>query len=186
MKDKKDYVMFSLDPGSQTAGFAIVKYNIKNKKYHVVRAFTGSGKEYLKELKEIRKVHGDRVTRNIGYGFVFNEFLLKYKPDAVVSEEPHLRFLTAFRALIEQISIFRTYLYAYDPTMPYTLYKGSLVKGTLKVKGNSGDKELMLFGLLKRNDVTYDKSITPGELDEHQVDSIAVAITHIEKTLIKG
>lgn len=179
-------VMLALDPGSQTAGFAIVKYNIKKNNYHVVRAFTGSGKDYLKQMKDVRKVHGDRVTRNIGYGFVFNEFLRKYKPDAVVSEEPHLRFLTAFRALIEQISIFRTHLYDYDCTMPYILYKGSLVKGTLKVKGNSGDKLLMLAGLLKRTDVTYDKDIDPSKLDEHQVDSIAVAITHIEKSYLKG
>ena len=183
MKSSDKITMLAIDPGSQTAGFTIIEYNVKKKTYHVVRTVTGSGKQYLKELRDVRKIHGDRVTRNIGYGYIFSSLLDKYKPDAVVSEEPHLRFLTAFRALVEQISIFRMHLYSYHPEMPYILYKGSSVKGTLGVKGSSGDKQLMLIGLLKRNDVTYDKSIQPEEMDEHQVDSIAVAITHIEKTL---
>ena len=173
--------ILSLDPGSLTAGFSIVSYSPVSKTYHVVKTVTGSGKEYLKILKDIKKIHGDRVTRNLGYGFVFNELLQRYKPNVVASEEPHLRFLTAFRALVEQISVFRMHLFSYDPEMPYVLYKGSAVKNTLGVKGNSGDKELMHKGLMARTDITFAKNILTDELDEHQVDSIAVAITHIEK-----
>lgn len=183
MKTLDNIVMLSMDPGSLTAGFSIVSFNPNKKRYTVLETFTGYGKAYLKEMKDIKQIHGDRVTRNFGYGYIFNRLLNEYQPDEVVCEEPHFRFLTAYRALVEQITMFRMHLYQYNPEMPLVIYKGSLVKGTLKVKGNSGDKTLMHKGLMARKDVHYAKHINVAELDEHQVDSIAVAITHIEKNL---
>lgn len=172
----------SIDPGSNSAGFSVLDYDIETGHIHVVESRTVFGKDLIKLFGPLREKHEERFLRNMAFGDFLEEFLNEWEPFIVCSEAPYMgRFAAAFKALTEQITLLRAAVYRYDLTKPFYLYEPSPVKRTMGVKGTSGDKEAMRKALSKRTDVSYGSGISIDDLDEHSIDSICVGIHQIKR-----
>lgn len=172
----------SIDPGSQTAGFSCIDVNIVSRQYHVVDAVTIKGNDMLREFGELKEVHEERFLRNLGYSQYYVKYLTYWSPATICSEAPYMgRFAAAFKALTEQVTVFRAGAYTWDRSQTFNLYEPSVVKKAMGVKGGSKDKEDMRRALAKRTDISYGKGISLEKLDEHAIDSICVAIHHAER-----
>ncbi|QAX95994.1 hypothetical protein [Vibrio phage vB_VmeM-Yong XC32] len=176
------YRIVATDPGSNTAGFVCVEVDVDKRTYHVIEAITVKGNNVLKRFGELKELNEERFMRNLGYGMDYENFLVKHDPFSIASEAPYKgRFVAAFKALTEQITVLRAFLWKWDRTKTFHLYEPSVVKKAMGVKGGSKDKEDMRRALAKRTDISYGDGISLDVLDEHTVDAVCVAIHHSEK-----
>lgn len=179
VSDDSIYRIVSIDPGTKTAGFAVVDVDIAKRTYLVKMVKTLKGAHALLGKKPLLEYHSARFLRNIWFFARFTEILEEYDPYTVAAEAPFFGRLPAvFGALIEQRSFFLAALYNWDRGHPYYLYSPSEVKKAVGVKGKSNDKEDMRKALAKRNDVLYDSGVSLDDMDEHEIDAVCVAIKH--------
>lgn len=170
------------DPGSNTAGFVCVEVDVVKKTFHVLNATMVRGTHVLRRFGELKEHNEERFMRNLGYGMTYHDYLEEWDPFTIASEAPYKgRFVAAFKALTEQITTLRAFLWKWDHTKTFHLYEPSVVKKAMGVKGGSKDKEDMRRALAKRTDVSYGSGISLNALDEHTVDAICVAIHHSER-----
>jgi len=172
----------SIDPGTQTAGFSCIDVDLVTRHYHVVDAVTVRGNDMLREFGDLKDIHEERFLRNLGYANCYFQYLTQWSPATICSEAPYMgRFAAAFKALTEQVTVFRAGAYQWDRAQTFNLYEPSVVKKAMGVKGGSKDKEDMRRALAKRTDVSYGNGISLEKLDEHAIDSVCVAIHHAER-----
>lgn len=171
--------VISIDPGSNRAGYTVIDYNLTSGKKNVLYSNTMSGdalsglyfEPYAKEL------YGERMTKNMSHGLFLGHLLKKYKPMLVVCEAAYAgKFINAYKALTEHVTLLRVAVYNYDRTLEFGMIEPSRVKALMGVKGNTGDKTLMTKALKKREDVLLNE-IDISSLDEHSIDSICIGIT---------
>jgi len=126
--------------------------------------------------KEIAEVHGNRVVRLMIMYDSVTQFLREVKPHGVVVEGNYLgRFANAFASLVECVQVIRSAVYAYDPFMPLHLVDPTTVKtniGMVKIRGT--DKEDVRKALSNLKSLDWD-GINIDDLDEHSIDSVAIA-----------
>lgn len=177
------YRVLSIDPGSGKAGYSIIDYTYSKKNYNVVFSSTLSG-NFLSSLyfdTSFKSLHGERVMRNLSHALYLNSLLLKYNPDIIVSEAAFGgRNITAYRALVEFISILRAAAFNYDNFLEFITVPPPQVKSMIGVNGKSGDKSKVKEALAKNTNVSYNKDVNFNILDEHSIDSICVGIAGYE------
>lgn len=126
--------------------------------------------------KEIAEVHGNRVVRLMIMYDRVTQFLREVKPHGVVVEGNYLgRFANAFGSLVECVQVIRSAVYAYDPFMTLHLVDPTTVKtniGMVKIRGT--DKEDVRKALSNLKSLDWD-GINIDDLDEHSIDSVAIA-----------
>ncbi len=115
--------------------------------------------------------------------------VIKYNAITLVSEGPfyNMRRPGAFAPLVELLQQIRVELHKVRPLVKFVVYEPSTVKQGVGAKGNA-DKGAVKVALEKVvNDLKFMDMVTLNSLDEHSVDSIAVAITHynnLKKTML--
>lgn len=178
--------VLAADPGSFHCGFAVVSMNVNTGRKHIEHMETVNASTLTKFFKENIDRYGEREARNIEYGKALRDLLKEHEPFEVICESSYMHRVNTFRALIEQVSVFRCVVHQHDPMMPVRLIGPSDAKKAIGVKGTSKDKDLVRNALLKRDDITRSESFYLTETDEHANDAVAIATARlllIERTI---
>lgn len=126
--------------------------------------------------KEIADIHGARVVRLMIMYDRVTQFLRTVKPHAVIVEGNYLgRFANAFGSLVECVAVIRSACFAYDPFMQLYIVDPTTVKtgiGMTKIRGT--DKEDVRKALKALKTLDWD-GVSIDDLDEHSIDSVAIA-----------
>lgn len=171
--------VLAVDPGSNMCGFAVAELNVNTGVKHIHNMLTVNANTLRHGYSDGIEIYGEREARNLAYGKAFLDYVKTHQPFEVVCETAYKRFLTAFRALIEQVSVFRAALHSYDPMIPLRLIGPSDAKKAIGVKGTSSDKELVRKALLARDDITRAESSYLIKTDEHANDAVAIALARL-------
>lgn len=168
------YRILSVDPGTDTIGFAIVDLDLATFEITITyaRTLATNKRRLINPLYE--QAHGTSYAKRTLIQKHASYLLHRFEPHAMAVESPFLgRLPQAFEALIEVRTFLRRALVKYDVGMSMELYSPTHVKNAVGVSGKSKDKNDMTEALRKL-DVTWGEGVSLEALDEHSVDAIAV------------
>ena len=166
-------IILAIDPGTRFTGFSIVEYSLLNKP-KLIFVETLNVDSQLKSAKYISALHGDRFCRILIIVKQFNKLLTAYKPNLIACEQCYYSGIAnPFATLTSLICALRLEAFSVDESLCFSMIEPSIVKYSVGVKGNTGDKDLMrtAVGNLDIENLNIDI------LDEHAVDSIAINVT---------
>lgn len=171
--------IIALDPGTNNLGLTVMSINILSMCVVETTTFTVTVKNNLL-LPDDEDNYGLRQAKLNYLVSVVIDAVIKYDAITLVSEGPfyNMRRPGAFAPLVELLQQIKVELYKIRPLVKFVVYEPSTVKQGVGAKGNA-DKDNVKIAL--RNVVEKLKFIsldTLDSMDEHSVDSIAVAITH--------
>lgn len=168
-----------IDPGTETLGFTVLDLYLSSKRKVVQACFTVETTPMLRDYKVELATHNTRTARLMALEDRLFILFEQFQPNVVAAETPFLsRFPQAFAALTECYSYIRRAVHRYDRYMPLegidppTAKKGV---GVLVKRGVTKDDVAKAIG--KLTDLEFAEGISLEGLDEHSVDSIAVAYT---------
>jgi Holliday junction resolvasome RuvABC endonuclease subunit len=166
--------ILSLDPGTNFTGVALLELD-KDGVIAVILAETINANTECKHYKDVEYIHGLRYAKIIAIETRLKELLSLFNPQLVISESPYFNPTRpqAFSALVEVLSMFRSAVYRFNPSIVFETIDPSSIKNSLSVKGNSGDKLLMKQALINTGLIYYNNLDVNG-FDEHTVDAVAV------------
>lgn len=169
--------VMSIDPGSNNCGISIIVVD-KDSQRTVAHCYTTVGRVFEKEDADGCERIGARDVRLFGYQRVFQEMLEEWQPHQIVCESSFYRRGKAntFQVLSQQVILFKVAAFNWNRSVPFALVSPTEVKRNMGVKAKGTTKEDMHRALLKRTNISYDDSINPHTLDEHECDSICVGL----------
>jgi len=171
--------IIGIDPGTDTLGVSVLDVCLATNRILLQQSSTFSGNQMARNYRWLSDVHGDKVARLKAHEDNLTDLFHQLRPHEIISEMPYMgKFPAAFAALVECMNAIRNAVIRYDERMPLVTVDPPTVKNTLGVNGKSGDKTLMQRGILQlvasgriENPTGMDVTL----LDEHSIDSIAVA-----------
>lgn len=169
------YRIFSIDPGTNTLGVAVIDVDLQQGTAIVVEAFTVQGDRLYQQYPEVIEVHGERVAKLIAHEENLKRLLYQFQPHCVVSEAPFMgRFPQAYAALVECIGAIRRAVMAYNSAMALDMIEPSVVKKAVGASGRGSNKEDVARAIQSLPDLSYCPWIDPQQFDEHTSDAVAV------------
>jgi len=175
--------IIGIDPGTTFVGVCVMTVDISTMKITSTIATTLNGLT-LSNNEWISEIHGNRFGRILALENALLDIFNTYQPLIIISESPFFggRMPNAFQALVEVICAIRTAVFKYDQWKELKLVPPATVKQAIFCKGNADKFEMKNKILELRQVLNYNGDIPLDTLDEHSVDSIAVAFhyfTHI-------
>lgn len=168
--------VIGIDPGTDTLGVSVLDVCLATNRISLVSSQTFSGLQMSRNYRWVSDVHGDKIARLKAHEENLYYIFCDMQPHEVICESPFLgRLPAAFRALIECLDAIRSALMRYDDRIPLLTVDPPTVKNALGVNGKSGDKSLMRHGVLRLTTLENPNNVALEQLDEHSIDSIAVA-----------
>lgn len=167
-------IILSIDPGSTFTGVTISKLN-NDGSIHILFVETIKADKLIKHYRDVEFIYGSRYARIIAICNQIKNLLELYQPDAVVCEQSFYNPSRpgAFAALVEVITMLRTTVFQYNPSISFDTIDPSTIKNAVNVSGTSGDKDKMKEAL-KKLSLSYECYLQPELFDEHMVDSVAI------------
>lgn len=166
-----------LDPGTENFGFTVLDLYLSSGELEVRHTETIVPQKMLSDYRSEERIHGARTARLMALeDSLFNRFEI-FQPHAVCTESPFLgRFPQAFAALTECVSFVRRAVCRYDRYMPLEMVDPPTAKKAVGMTVKRGiTKDDVKAAILKLTKLRYAEGIDPNALDEHELDSIAVA-----------
>lgn len=178
------YRQLSIDNGSNTFGLSIVDLNIRTREITVIDSETCTAAKTMKRYAWMGDEHGDRFARYRVLGDFLTDKLEQYNPDIVTIETPFMHrmpnaFATLREALMMVINTVADFDYRLEVFGVTPMEAKKAVGATKYDKG----KEPIRQAVLALPDVRYANGIDPAQLDEHSIDSIAVAYFKAQEVL---
>lgn len=165
-----------IDPGTETLGFSVLDLSLSTGAVHVVHSETIVAQKFLSDYRIEETTHGGRTARLMALEDRVFIMLEQFQPNAICAESPFLRkFPMTFAALTECISYIRRAVMRYDRFKPLEVVdppSAKMAVGMTIKRGATKDDVAVSVAQLP---LTYEEGINLSELDEHQIDSIAVA-----------
>lgn len=174
-----------IDPGSTTLGFSILEYNLRSFKIVRTCAYTFNANKMRLDALDIAN-HSERYARIYELMDALYDAFLTIRPNFVISESPFMamRRPQAYGALVEVVFAIRSALRKYDPTMTLDLIDPPSAKNAVGAAGNAKKEQVQaaLKKLLSILNFDEAHSAAPfDKLDEHSVDSLAIAYSRWKK-----
>lgn len=178
------YRMLSIDNGSNTLGLSIVDLDLRARTMEVLFADTCNASKTASRYGYVGERHGDRFARFRILREFITDKLEYYNPDDTVVETPFMhRHPGAYATLREALYMIIDTVTDYDYRMEVigvTPMEAKKAVGALRYdKGKAPIRD----AVLALNDVYYANGIDPKELDEHCIDSVAVAYYRAQEVL---
>lgn len=164
-----------IDPGTETLGISTLSFNVDTFEIVECTANTYVGSKLLGSDWS-GAIHGHRHRRIEAHYHNLLSILTTEQPLIIASEAPFIlmRRPQAYGALMEIVSALKAAVQCYDQWRPLYMLPPSTVKQAVKAKGNA-DKHQVKKSILEIKELV-DTAITPiEEMDEHSIDSLAVA-----------
>lgn len=175
--------MLSIDNGTNTLGASIVDLDLKTCNLTVIHSETCTASDSVERFDGMAEVLGDIYARyEVMDGFL-KELLGIYDPNDVVVEGPfvHLNIAT-YEKLEGCIAVLRRAAYAHNCFLAVRKVAPLSAKKAVNAAKYQG-KEPIRAAVLALTDVYYKNGIDPCALDEHCIDSIAVAYYRAQEVL---
>lgn len=178
------YRIMAIDNGSNTLGLSICDLDLNTGLLHVVYSATCTAAKTTSRYGAIEEIHGARFARYRVLEDFIADTLDDYAPDNVSVESPFCsRFhVESFAVLRESLLVIRNVVMDHYVHLDFRLVTPTEAKravGIAKTKRKRGmkvdNKAIARDAVLALPDVVYHNSIDQFLLDEHCIDSIAVA-----------
>jgi Holliday junction resolvasome RuvABC endonuclease subunit len=173
--------LIGIDPGTEYCGVTLVEYSMDGGVISISPRTINTNHVHLPYADDRVLLHGERYSRLKKLSHAFEKILGSFRPDTIACEAPfyHRLHPTAFAPLVETVFVLRNTSMEFDPGIPFLLYPPRLVKKT-SAGDSYANKPAMKKAMQARKDV-IDHIDTPiDSLSEHAIDSIAVAMTHLD------
>lgn len=165
-----------IDPGTENLGFSVLDLYLTSGKIIVAHSETIATQKMLADYRNEENVHGGRTAKLMALEDRLFLMFEHFQPHAVCAESPFLsRFPQAFAALTECVSYVRRAVHRYDRYMPMGLVDPPTAKKAVGVTVKRGITKDDVTVAVEKLKLEYAPGIDLSELDEHQVDSIAIA-----------
>lgn len=184
--DSEYIKIIGIDPGTNGLGLSLIEVDNNEKKIYLKFVKTFFGDELRKKLKFLDEVHDPKFLKLLAHQQNLLDYFTDFKPDFVICESPFMgRFPAAFAALVEITNMIKQALFKHDQFNKVIFIDPSNVKKTIGVKGRSSDdKDLVKKALIANHDIINLTNYNLSLLDEHSIDSIAVAY-YLSKEIIE-
>lgn len=175
------YRILGIDPGTDTLGASVLEVDLVTREVVLLESSTFDGTQLARYFTNVATWHGDRAARLMAHEANLYGYMVFMQPHSVIAESPFLRkFPQAFAALTECMSHIRRAVIRYDPFMPLLQIDPPTVKLAMGVGKKGSTKDDVKRGLIA--EIIAGRILNPNNidielLDEHSVDSIAVAYT---------
>ena len=171
----KRYRIFSIDPGTNEMGFAIIDVDLVTLKPYLIFTDTISGKVFLKSNKTVCETHNDSTAKLCGYHDRLLSEFKKWNPHVVASESPFMgRFPTPFARLSECLFIVRYALIHYSTKVPFFKVDPPSAKLAVGVSPAGSTKEDIDEAVRIIPEMNYPNPEVFDKVTEHETDAIAV------------
>lgn len=169
------YRILSIDPGTDTLGYAILDLNLDTGQVLVPAVETVSGSRLARRYQQTIATYGEKTARLQAHEENLFSLLCWYRPHAVIAESPFLgRFPQAFAALVECLSMIQRAVARYDRTLPLETVDPPTAKKAVGVVGKGTSKDDVRQGVLGMERIVFASGIEAALIDEHGTDAIAV------------
>jgi len=170
-----------IDPGSETLGLCLMSFSVTTLEIISTQAQTFVGTK-LGMSRWILDYQTERFARIHAHKLNLGRILVQYHPLTVTCESPFYssRRPGAFSALTEVISALRYACFEYDPRLPFALIDPPSAKMAVGAKGNA-KKEQVQQAVMELKDLNFVGDTPLHLLDEHSIDSIAIAYSKIQE-----
>lgn len=171
----------SIDPGSNTLGFAVIEFSVVSLQIYSTQACTYVGDRFQLNPYLVQ-VHGERIARIQAHHDNILQLLNYHQPLAVVCESSfyNIRRPMAFGALLEVLNAIRQALIEHNDNLKLDLVDPPTVKRAVGAPGNA-DKQAVQRAVLSLPDLNYNGPLSLDQLDEHAVDAIAVGYSKLKQ-----
>lgn len=177
--EEDTFKILSIDPGTQTLGYAILEVDIQTLK--VVNCFAWTVDSTRLELysEETAATFSEKFARIIAHKVNFNNVLEYYQPLVVVSETPFFSIMrpSAAGPLFELFTTLEQTVYSWDKEKPLYKAEPRSVKKFVGVVDHK-NKDAVKQALIKIEEL---KHANIEFLDNHSVDALAVGYFQLGK-----
>lgn len=168
----------AIDPGTETLGVAILKFDLVTFQLVAVEAKTLTGSRLNKYNGWLGEVHGDRASRIFFLQKELEDIFNYVQPLDIVAESPFFsrRRPQAFGALTEIVSAIRYAVMRHDAWKQLILIDPPSVKVAVGAEVQGGKESVRAAILSIAHELNYCGEIPLEWLDEHSIDAIAIAL----------
>lgn len=171
--------IMGIDPGTDTLGVSVLDVHLHCNTITLSFSNTFKGTQLARDYRYVSQLHGDKIARLKAHEDNLTRFMMQWCPHEIISEAPYMgRFPAAYAALVECMTAIRNAVMRYDWYLKLFTADPPTVKNSVGVGGKSGDKTLMKEAIQRLFDesvILNPNGIDIDALDEHSIDSIAVA-----------
>lgn len=165
-----------IDPGTESLGFSVLDLYLSSGEIEVIHSETILAQKILGDYKVEERVHGSRTARLMALEDRLFIYFEQFEPHAICAESPFLsRFPMTFAALTECVSYVRRAVCRYDRYKPLELVDPPTAKKAVGMTVKRGITKDDVTAAVKKLPIRYKEGINVDELDEHEIDSIAIA-----------
>lgn len=177
------YRLLACDNGSDTFGVSFVEVDLRTGHLHVSHSETCTASRSLFRYEGMADERGAFAARLCVLRGFFQEILHDFDPHGVVVEGPFVHLnVSTYMTLKTVINALRDEVYDYNPALVVDEVAPMSAKKAVKAKEYTG-KEPVRDAVLALTHVTYAPQVDRFALDEHCIDSIAVAAFQAERLL---
>lgn len=170
------YRVMGIDPGTDTLGLSILDLNLIDCSIVIRQAMTVSGEKNSRRYAHYNETYGDKAARLLAHEVFLTNAMQYWMPHSIISEAPFLgRFPAAFAALIECLNSIRNAVHQYDCSLPLLTVDPPTAKKAVGVVKKGSTKDDVKVGIISMLGPKFKTDVNLAELDEHSIDSIAVA-----------
>ena len=174
--DERPFRVVGIDPGTDTIGFSILDLYLSSGRIVVANSETIALSKLLSNWRNEENTHGARTARLMALEERLFIYFEVNQIHAVCAESPFLRkFPQTFAALTECISYIRRAVMAFDRYMPLELVDPPTAKKAVGVHVKKGVTKDDVKTAIRKLGLEFADGVDLEALDEHSVDSIAVA-----------
>lgn len=172
----RDFVIVGIDPGISNMGMSAISVSPDLTTINYIHADTSHGDKAILDVPSTYTVDA-RFTKLLYHSNNLTKWLLKYRPSYISYEEPFIHGTrpTAYGALVESVSYIKSTSFNFNPNINIYGYTPLNIKKTVHTESFKG-KGFVLDALNNINEIK--NQMVPG-LDEHSIDAIAIAYTHL-------
>lgn len=171
-----------IDPGTENLGFSVLDLSLATASVKVSYSETVNAQRFLNDYRIEMSTHGNRTARLMALEDRVFIMLEQFQPNAICVEAPFMRkFPMAFAALTECVSYIRRAVMRFDRHMTLDEVDPPTAKMAVGMTIRRGSTKNDVAEAVSKLPLTFAEGIVLAELDEHQIDSIAVAYYRLKQ-----
>ncbi len=172
--------IIGIDPGTNMLGFSVLRFNLRTYELLSVEGQSFKSEAMIESDDFISITHNERIAKIYAQKNNLVQLLRFYNPMAVTCEHPFInRFRpNAYGPLVEILFAIRTACIEFNPLVKFITYEPSVIKKAVGATAFA-NKDLVKAAILANKELSPNEFTHLGFLDEHALDAIGVAYTHL-------
>ncbi len=171
-----------IDPGTNMLGFSALSIDLRTSEIVSVFATSFKSEHMIDRDTFITATHNERISKILAQKKNLVQQFCFYRPFVVACENPFINRLrpAAYGPLVEIVFAIRSAVIEYSDYIKFLTYEPSIVKKTVGA-GHISGKEEVKFAICNNPELSPNAYTNLSGLDEHAIDALAVAYTHLLK-----